>query len=97
MQHSMSCKKGGFISIRYNNVRDLAGKLLSNLYHNIQVELKLLALSGKQMEQRSGIDFNEVRLDIWARGFGILGQQVFLDVRIFEPSTCRFSNPSLAQ
>ena len=74
MQHSMSCKKGGFISIRYNNVRDLAGKLLSNLYHNIQVELKLLALSGKQMEQRSGIDFNEVRLDIWARGFGSLGQ-----------------------
>ena len=60
----MSCKKGGFISIRYNNVRDLAGKLLSNLYHNIQVELKLLVLSGKQMEQRSGIDFNEVRLDI---------------------------------
>ena len=90
MQHSMSCKKGGFISIRYNNVRDLAE-------NNIQVERKLLALSGKQMEQRSGIDFNEVRLDIWARGFGILGQQVFLDVRIFEPSTCRFSNPSLAQ
>lgn len=53
----MSCKKGGFISIRYNNVRDLAE-------NNIQVERKLLALSGKQMEQRSGIDFNEVRLDI---------------------------------
>ena len=97
MQHSMSCKKGGFISTRYNNVRDLAGKLLSNLYHNIQVELKLLALSGKRMEQRSGIDFNEVRLDIWARGFEILGQQIFLDVRISEPSTCRFSNPSLPQ
>ena len=28
----MSCKKGGFISVRYNNLRNLTAKMLSDVY-----------------------------------------------------------------
>ena len=38
IEHSMSCKKGGFINIRYNDVRDLTAKLLSEVCHNVHVE-----------------------------------------------------------
>ena len=35
IQHSMSCKKGGFINIRHDDVRDLAVKLLSEVCHDV--------------------------------------------------------------
>ena len=60
----MSCNKGGFINTRYNDVRDLTAKILSNLCHDMQIEPTLLPLSREWMEQRRCIDFNEVRLDI---------------------------------
>ena len=42
IQLSMSCKIGGFINIRNNDVRDLTAKLLSEVCHDVQVEPKLL-------------------------------------------------------
>ena len=35
IQQSMSCKKGGFINIRHDDVRDLAVKLLSEVCHDV--------------------------------------------------------------
>ena len=42
----MSYKKGGFINIRHNNVRDSTAELLSEIYHDMQVEPTLLPLTG---------------------------------------------------
>ena len=42
IQLSMSCKIGGFINIRNNDVRDLTAKLLSEVCYDVQVEPKLL-------------------------------------------------------
>ena len=97
IQHSMSCKKGGFINIRHNNVRDLTAKLLSEVCHDVQVEPILLPLIGEPMEHRTAIETNEARLDIRARGFWIRGHQAFLDVRVFDPNGCLCSNSSLSQ
>ena len=49
------------------------------------------------MEHRTAIETSEERLDIKARGFWIRGQQAFLDVRVFDPKACRYSNSSLSQ
>ena len=97
IQHSMSCKIGGFINIPRNDVRDLTEKLLSEVCHNVQVEPTLLPLTGERMEHRTATETNEARLDIRARGFWIQGQQEFLDVRVFDPNACRYSNSSLLQ
>ena len=35
MQHCMSCKKGSFVSIRHNDLRDLTAKMLSKVYKDI--------------------------------------------------------------
>ena len=67
----MSCKKGGFINICHNDVRDLTTKPLSEVCHDVQVEPTLLPLTGKQMKHRTAIETNEARLDIKARGFWI--------------------------
>ena len=63
----------------------------------MQVESTLLPLAVEQVEHRFAIETNEARLDITARGFWIWGHQAFLDVRIFDPNACRYSNSSLSQ
>ena len=93
----MSCKNGGFINSLHNDRKDLTAKLLSEVCHDVQVEPTLLPLTGERMEHHSAIKTNEARLDIKARGFWIGEQQAFLDIRIFDPNACRYSNSSLSQ
>ena len=69
-QHSMSCKKGGFINIRHNYVRDLTAKLLSEVCHDVQVEPTLLPLTGERMEHSTTIQTNEARLEQEDSGYG---------------------------
>ena len=49
------------------------------------------------MEFRTTIETNEPMLGIRAREFWIRGQQAFLDVMVFDPNACRYSNSSLSQ
>ena len=73
IEHSMSCKKEGFINIRHNDVRTLTAKLLSEVCYDVQFEPILLPLTGERMEHRTTIETNEARLDIRTRGFWIRG------------------------
>ena len=63
----------------------------------IVIEPTLLPLTGERMEHRTAIDTNEARLDIKGRRFWIWGQQAFLDIMVFDPNACRYSNSSLSQ
>ena len=69
--HAMNCKKGGFVTIRHNNVRDFEANLLKTVRNGVEVEPKL-----------QPIENDEARLDIRARGFWRLGQSAYFDVRI---------------
>lgn len=41
IEHSFSCPKGGFPTIRHNEIRDLTANLLTEDCHEVQVEPKL--------------------------------------------------------
>ena len=43
----MSCKKGGFVSIRHNYLRDLAANMLSEVCKDVEIEPKLTPLTGE--------------------------------------------------
>ena len=38
LQHALSCKKGGFVSLRHNFVRDITSSLLSEVCKDVRVE-----------------------------------------------------------
>ena len=40
-KHTMSCKKGGFISIRHNDICDLTANILKEVCNGVKVEAKL--------------------------------------------------------
>ena len=49
VQQSMSCKKGGFITIRHNDLRDLTSRILSEVCYNTEIEAILVLLSGEDL------------------------------------------------
>ena len=49
----MSFKKGGFVSIRHNNLRDLTAKILSEVCKDIEIESKLIPLTGEELDSRT--------------------------------------------
>ena len=67
----MSCKKGGLVTIRHNNVRDFEANLLKTVCNDIEIEPKL-----------QPIENDKARLDIRACGFWCPGQSAYFDVRI---------------
>ena len=49
VQQSMSCKKGGFITIRHNDLRDLRSRILSEVCYNTEIDAILVLLSGEDL------------------------------------------------
>ena len=83
----MSCKKGGFVSIRHNDLRDLTTNMSCRVCKDIETE----------PHSRTANTTNEARLDIRARGVWERGQKGFLDLRVFDPNACCCLNKSLQQ
>ena len=79
--HAMNCKKGGFVIIRHNELRDFEANLLNKVCNDVEIEPRLQPLEGEQMTA-STIDGDEARLDIRARGFWRPGQSAYFDVRV---------------
>ena len=53
IQHSIICKKGGFVSIRDNYLRDLTARVVSEICKDTDIGPKLLPLSGEQLNRRT--------------------------------------------
>ncbi len=83
LDHSLSCKKGGFVSLRHNQVRDLEASMLTEVCKDVVVEPKLTSLSGEKFIHKSANTSEEARLDVCARGLWSTMDKTFFDVRIF--------------
>ena len=82
VSHSLSCKKGGFVTLRHNEVRDMTGEMLHEVCRNVSIEPALQPLTGQNLN-RSAITSNGSRVDVSARDFWVRDQQAFFDVRVF--------------
>ena len=85
----MSCKLGGFVHYRHNEVRDVTGTLLKEVCTDVSIEPMLIPLTGEKMKYKTANTANDARLDISARGFWVRGQRAFYDVRIFDSTAPR--------
>ena len=47
LQHSLSCKKGGFISLWHNHLNSITANLIGQVCHDVQVEPHLETMTGK--------------------------------------------------
>ena len=80
----MSCKRGGFVSIRH--LRGLTANILTKVCKDVEIEPKLTLLTDEELGSRNANTTNEARLDIRARGVWERGQQSYLDLRFLTPT-----------
>ena len=80
--HALSCKKGGFITLRHNEVRDITSELLDEECIDVRKE-PILQEVNKEDLPREANKIKETRLDISALNFWTTGQRAFFDVRVF--------------
>ena len=97
LDHALSCKKGGFVTLRHNTIRDLTANLLSEVCKDVRIEPPLHQLSGESLEGATTNKKDDARLDIAARGFWVSGQKAFFDVRVFNPIAGRYRNQNASK
>ena len=90
LTHALSRKKGWFVSLRHNRIRNITALLLTDICKDVRVEPLLMQLTRESLQHHSAKG-NEVRLDICARGFWEVGQVAFFDVRVFNPKATRYA------
>ena len=94
--HALSCKLGGFVTLRHNELRDLTAELLAEVCHDVQIEPKLEPLTGESFSNRTANTHDESRLDVSARGLWVPYQKAFMDIRVFNPLAKRYSSVAQA-
>ena len=95
IDHALSCKKGGYVSMRHNRVRDLEATLMKEVCHNVQVEPELLPIDNDV--PRPGNSKQKARLDV--AGVGVWGayEKTFLDIRIMHPNAPTYANKPIEE
>ena len=61
----MNCKRGGFVTMRHNNIRDLEAHLLKKVCVDVETEPQLQPLDGENI---IGLAGDESKPDLRARG-----------------------------
>ena len=51
VDHAMICKRGGFVTQRHNELRDLEAELLNMVCTDVEIEPVLQDISGEQLEE----------------------------------------------
>ena len=82
--HALNCKRGGFVHMRHDGMRDFIAGLLNIVQNDVQIEPPLQEVRTDN-PQNMGNTAEAARLDIRAKGFWRNGQDSYFDVRITNP------------
>ena len=77
--HALNCKKGSFVIMRHNNIRDFEANLLRIVLNDVEVEPQLQQVHN---EQFNGFKEDNARLDIRAKGVWRNAENAYFDVRV---------------
>jgi hypothetical protein len=85
--HALNCKRGGFVHMRHDNIRDFLIGLLQIVQTDVQKEppLQPLNQNTEEIPTEIGNSADEARLDIRAKGFWRAGQDAYFDTRVTNP------------
>ena len=95
VNHVLTCRQGGFHTIRHNELRDTFSELLREVCTEVVIEPPLQPLSGECLPRSANKEDN-ARLDIRARGFWDGMQDAFFDVRVFHPLAPSYQSQTLS-
>ena len=84
INHCLSCKKGGYVIIRHNAIRDTLAELLGEICKDVKTEPSLLPVTGEILPTGSNVS-DGARADVSAIGLWQPLNKAFIDVKVFNP------------
>ena len=84
LEHAFTCKRGGFVVIRHNEIRDFTADLLNEICSDVAIEPLLTPLTGENLASHTS-DKEEARCDVSARGLWTRGQKTYVDIMVTNP------------
>ena len=96
VDHSLSCKKGGYTIFRHNALRDTEADILKDICWDVQTEPQLLPTDPDTLS-RTANSSDQARLDIVATGLWSPFERTFFDVRITHPTAPSNDSKTLEQ
>ena len=69
VEHALSCARGGFSTIRHNEIKNITAHLMSDVCHNVGIEPPLQHITSETMSYRTANVEKGTRLDIKGQGF----------------------------
>lgn len=94
IDHILTCKKGGYVSMRHNALRDAEVKIMEEVCRDVKTEPQLMPI---EREAVRGNNAPQARLDISAIGVWSQCEKTFLDVRVTHPNAVSHREKSLQQ
>ncbi len=82
--HTLSCKKGGYASMRHNWLRDATANIMREVCIDVKTEPQLLPVNPNDYNNRTNI-VEGARLDISACGLNSTFERTFFDIRVSHP------------
>ena len=84
VEHTLTCKKGGFIIMRHNAVRDTEASLMKEISKDVTIEPPLLPVGNTQLANGTNTKAH-AKLDVSATGIWSIHEKTFFDIRITNP------------
>ena len=82
--HALSCKKGGYVIMRHNALRDSLANIMKDVCSDVKIEPQLLPVNPNDYKSCTNTS-EQARLDISAVGVRGSFQRTFFDVRVTHP------------
>jgi septum formation topological specificity factor MinE len=92
VDHALSCKKGGFLHLRHDQIRNLDAELMKEVCKDVRIEPELLPLQNQQV---TGNTADKARLDVSGIGVWAPMERSFIDVRVIHPNCATYVNQEL--
>ena len=83
IDHTLMCKKGGYVAMRHNNLRDLNAEMQKEVCRDVVIEPQLLPLENEDIQGTHG---DRSAPDISSRGLWSTFERSFFDVRVLHPN-----------
>ena len=90
---TLICKKGGYVAMRHNNLRDLNINMQKEVCRDVVSEPRLLAVNNKEVE---GTTADRAAPDISSRGLWSSFERTFFDVRVLHPNSASYRSSEIS-
>ena len=91
VNHTLICRKGGYVFMRHNALRELNAEMQREVCRDVVVEPKLLLVRGESI---SGTTADGAGPDISSRGMWSTFERTFFDVRVMHPNAPSYKSSS---